>query len=581
MSINIADTFKPASGDNTFPVVADINVKNGYRVVADHASRNAIDSRLLTTGALVGVVDSDGSGNYAEYRFLGGSPATDADWVLVNTSNEIVWRPDGTGTAVTWADVMTKVTVNRGPSIIVCDRPSGSLTIPAGTYNLNGSGFFSNVANVFVSADDGVTLQNLTYVDGLTLTSNNSAADFLAYTTVEPAIRFSNFAEIDNEGSVPWLAAYAGNFLLQLDNAADTASSWFIDLNSGNLTIKVLNAGPGPGYTNTLVTGTGSVSLLHDGSGFNTALIVTSFPGLVGAYTNNPISLVGGAGPTSFRPSIGAGNQGTTYYDTDTDQYLVWNGAAWKIVSSALIVWRAGGGGTATTWAEVMNQVAANTGPSIIYADEGSYTIPAGTYEMKLSTIISPTPSEASPSFSVSCDDGVIFNNLGEICGFFFSGNNSAGPLFTYDGESILTVSGYAILDNTGASVAAIQAANGTNPTIYLKNGGVTKGPIVEMLGAGTLSIVISEPVFEGKCPISDDSVIGAVPAMLIFIHDGVQMPDLSGFTGTFENSPRNMTGGNGPTAKRPVAVVKGTTYYDTDTDQYLVWNGASWTVIV
>lgn len=76
----VAGTLTPASGPNTFPAMADIDLKNGCRVVANLAARNAISSLLLTAGALVLVLDSDGSGTFASYRFLGGDPTVNGNW---------------------------------------------------------------------------------------------------------------------------------------------------------------------------------------------------------------------------------------------------------------------------------------------------------------------------------------------------------------------------------------------------------------------------------------------------------------------------------------------------------------------
>jgi hypothetical protein len=76
-----AGTLTPAAGHNTFPIAEDRDIRNGCRVVADHASRNAIDPRLIDEGALVLVVDSDGASTFKAYRYLGTSPASDGNWV--------------------------------------------------------------------------------------------------------------------------------------------------------------------------------------------------------------------------------------------------------------------------------------------------------------------------------------------------------------------------------------------------------------------------------------------------------------------------------------------------------------------
>ncbi|HXJ62623.1 MAG TPA: hypothetical protein VNN79_02610, partial [Actinomycetota bacterium] len=93
--VNIGGTVTPAAGDNTFPIVKDINAFNGCRVVANHAARNAISSQLLTTGALVLVVDSDGANTFKAYRYLGGGPTSDGNWTEFASSpgGGVKWTP--------------------------------------------------------------------------------------------------------------------------------------------------------------------------------------------------------------------------------------------------------------------------------------------------------------------------------------------------------------------------------------------------------------------------------------------------------------------------------------------------------
>lgn len=92
--INVAGTLSPAAGHNTFPAMQDLDIFNGCRVVATHAARNAINSQLITAGALVLVVDSDGLGTFAAYRYLGGGPSSDGNWAAFSSGGAgIKWTP--------------------------------------------------------------------------------------------------------------------------------------------------------------------------------------------------------------------------------------------------------------------------------------------------------------------------------------------------------------------------------------------------------------------------------------------------------------------------------------------------------
>lgn len=90
----VAGTVTPAAGHNTFPALTDVDLFNGCRVVQNHAARNGINSTLLSAGALVLVVDSDGGGTFAAYRYLGTDPTSDANWaVFAASAGGIKWSP--------------------------------------------------------------------------------------------------------------------------------------------------------------------------------------------------------------------------------------------------------------------------------------------------------------------------------------------------------------------------------------------------------------------------------------------------------------------------------------------------------
>ncbi len=580
MTINVTDTFAPSSGNNTFPIVVDINVKNGYKVVADHASRNAIDPRLLTVGALVGVVNSDGTGTFAVYRYLGGSPSVDTNWLVQPPESTIIWRPNGTGDATTFADVMALMKQRLGAVVIQCDQKPGVYTIPAGSYPMNPGSYFFNPRpqnSLGISAEDGVTFLDLAGLDGLFIEANNTAQEFFNFTVpagggVEFFLR--NNGNFDNEGSVVAYTLQSNLYLrLSSDGGFSSGGAAVFDVYGSLLLVSATNMSTATYEAADFIdtAGTGTLSLTHDGTGFPWPYTST-----ITTYLNTPTSQDGGYGPTSFRPSNVAGNQRTNYWDTDVGIPIVWNGAAW-VSETPQIVWRADGSGTATTWAQVVAQITLFQGPSIIYVDDaGGYTVPAGTYDMKMSSLIGPTPSgPLSSVVSIATDDGVTFQNLPYVSGVEIDGSNSVAPLFTYDAATVLVLDNGASLTNDGA--AALQFAFGEIGAIYVKNNST--------LELGSVDVAVSSGVTiwssNAGVPIASDALTGAGAVSLA--HDGIALRTLSGFSGTFTNNPTSLNGGSGPTAQRPVtdgANSAGMTYYDTTTVQYLVWNGTTWKIV-
>ena len=341
MPIYIADTFEPASGNNTFPVVSDVNVKNGYKVVADIASRDAIDPRLITAGAVVGVLDSNGSGLFAEYRFLGGDPTDDTTWILINKVPSILWKLDGSGDATTWAEVVALIAMYpvAPPGIIVIDNPGNypidDLGSPA---ELNyWSILFSNPPSLLRKAIIASTakINNLGGISGGGhLTNVALASACLAWDNLNYRFFIRDHAETNTIGGVAMVdastATGSGSFNCVVDTFGHVNNRLVDSGIDGAIDIMMLSGAS----ANNGFAGTAAATLVvtHDGSTATFEGATSPYGSFAGVVTNDPSTQMGGRGTTSHRPNTGSIVAGTTYYDEDTGHYIVWDGASWTVI---------------------------------------------------------------------------------------------------------------------------------------------------------------------------------------------------------------------------------------------------------
>ena len=258
------------------------------------------------------------------------------------------WRPDGTGTAKTWAEVMTKLG-GLPDGIIYCDQVAEDnpvYVVDVGVFNLREAFFQSPVLGdgIQITVPEGAVLDNLGGAIGrVQLQFSPTATQPLTFSRVvaeggggEAAIQLSYEASLFNEGSIPLVVVSSttlpgrGFLSIYLDQGAQligSATALIASvLDTGFLDLYVTNNNPRSSIplSDQSVGGaaTASVNFIHDGS------IPLPIPTSV-APLPNPANLamgtLGGVGPTAFRPS--APRIGTIYYDTDIATYIFWNGA--------------------------------------------------------------------------------------------------------------------------------------------------------------------------------------------------------------------------------------------------------------
>ena len=83
MGIPLTGTLAPSAGDNTFPILEDVNLKGGFRVEPTIPARNGIADLDAKIGMFVNVLDI-GTGQSAVYQLLALPPSVSANWAVFN-----------------------------------------------------------------------------------------------------------------------------------------------------------------------------------------------------------------------------------------------------------------------------------------------------------------------------------------------------------------------------------------------------------------------------------------------------------------------------------------------------------------
>ena len=249
---------------------------------------------------------------------------------------------------------------------------------------------------------------------------------------------------------------------------------------------------------------------------------------------------------------------------------------------SSTISWAPGGGGDATTWAEVMAFVGAVNHPLTVYLN-GSASIPPGVYNVNGMQLISDPEID---TFVITLDDGAQLNDLGAIVGQITlkSLSTALTPLVfavpLSGGPNSLKLEFNASLENAGTVPMIEVAAGGFFVIAGLFNATLTDTAPVVNLGAGSTLIV---GVY-GSLNVTDDYVTGPASASLVYqvVTGGLPtpLPTNAGFAGTTLQNV--LTGWACTTAGRPsvspfYALHTGTMTFDTDLGFPIWWDGTQW----
>jgi hypothetical protein len=255
----------------------------------------------------------------------------------------IIWRPDGTGTAATWADVMAQLT-EPGMQIWV-DQQGGVYEIPfaSAPYEVQKAFFEAPIdAGITIDILDGGMVQNLAGLVGtVILRGNGTVNPALILLTVAPGAPIPFFlrgfaCQLLNQGTVPMVALPSGSIGLVLSDgpnfmAAGAGAPVFEQTGLALLVIST-NAAQTMVIGNNSVGGdiTAVMQLVQDGTYLQGA---PTIPAFLGQFFNSAEGTSGGGGPTALRPVpflFGAIPQGCRYWDTDQSTEVVWNGTDWQ-----------------------------------------------------------------------------------------------------------------------------------------------------------------------------------------------------------------------------------------------------------
>lgn len=276
------------------------------------------------------------------------------------------------------------------------------------------------------------------------------------------------------------------------------------------------------------------------------------------------------------------------------------------------IGWSPSGQGTATTFAEVIAQVAATTAIPIVDLLDGTppsapvtYQV-SGTVDMRNGSFASPWPPQDQRILSF--DDGAIVKNLGATVFAEYSFNGGMKVQFRSTGaDAPLQWDAPQSFGPWFFAVAGAWLENlGTTPVIkvptplplqesalvFVMNGNSSLGagaglaPIVEL---GANAYCIFSALNQVSMSIDPKWITGNVTNTIVVISNGfdfsqVTVWDFVTAGGNLFNVPLGLDAGSGPTVYRPIPlfgpVKKGTSYYDTDLvpPRPIWWDGVQWT---
>lgn len=253
--------------------------------------------------------------------------------VPVTNQSSIVWNTVGTSADVnTWEQLYSFLQRSEVPVNIYLEAEVGApaFEIPAGTWNLHDSFFISKTSEVVpLIVRDGAVIQNLAGLYGIIFVFQNSAPVII----VEPddrVLRVENSALVLS-GSAEVISvpnAAASPFYLELiESTISTAVlTPLIALGGGAaLAIQLMQ---GSQIVDTTVSGPvgSTLTFQHDGG---TPFPIPTQTLMLGTVENSPFGVVGGSGPTTFRPA--SPTLGTMYFDTTLVPPIPiwWDGAQW------------------------------------------------------------------------------------------------------------------------------------------------------------------------------------------------------------------------------------------------------------
>lgn len=316
------------------------------------------------------------SGGAFRVDHLGMTPAValvTASGVAFQFPDRISWRPDGTGDVATWDEVMAVIGQRNTPVTICVDIPGLHVVEPGPgpnvIHDMKHARFEAlegphDVLQVQIRR--GATLLDLAGISGgMILQHNHVIGDgaVLAFSPgITPVFKVEKGAAIKGlpNAEIPMIAVTNANpeFYLVFNELGTahylpgTISPSTVDVGFGGiLAIIVATGGLGvdaPQDSSWISSDVSStIRWVHDGTmSFGQGAFPYSFwsqhPFVLGLQLNEPLGLVGGAGPSQFLPVYQGGGDpsiGCQYFNTDMDDWIWWTGTylGWITVGGPLV----------------------------------------------------------------------------------------------------------------------------------------------------------------------------------------------------------------------------------------------------
>lgn len=259
----------------------------------------------------------------------------------------IIWAPAGGGNAETFEEAYALLQSRHFPSTVYLVRNSDMeplLTVPAGTWELANVTVttltYGNPSTNQVHILDGAVLRNPGEVFrscSIKFESSSPVLEYDGLSVDSPPIMYLGLGSYaENDGTAPCYIV-SDNSLIVLVLLGGTIiaglnSQPIIEL--GENAVCILRLEYGAVIDTTAITGPASSTIIVQNDGetkFSEDGLV--FSGFSGTILNQPLGVVGGAGPTSFRPFTGDPSSlpsvGCAYFDTDLGYQINWNGTQW------------------------------------------------------------------------------------------------------------------------------------------------------------------------------------------------------------------------------------------------------------
>lgn len=380
------------------------NAKNGSGMTTTVSSSNSLTSDTTfvlppNTGSNNYVLKTDGTGNtiWADPNSLGiigNTGETGPTGPILSNAFMFTYQPGFTGPTgptgsnvyANWNDLYTAFQNTYGEKWITFDTSTsptpGTVTIPAGTYDLRNAVFYYPLGGIIpsipivnIDIDDGVVFSNLAAIDGPMLLRYNGTSAPLMTINNFYLLSMTNSAMIKATQSKPFVDVVSGGmFILSLGYGSSVGTnSTFPTINAdGQLQINITESGAVIGDTNVsntnAISGTGFFQIVTNNQSFSIVPLTASrYPLFTGTfnYTNgsNTARMVlsnGAAGPSvnddisvinpvgTIWTSLNPANQNTYVSVNDTTGAAVWKQFAYVPSASTAGTAVLGPGGTIT-----------------------------------------------------------------------------------------------------------------------------------------------------------------------------------------------------------------------------------------